>query len=80
MSVWDYFCVTMAYNGLNYAKKTARIVEVYKSVKESDKPDSTIVAKIFPEHGIFISYRTWMNIKGKKPSEYNTSQLSLFSA
>lgn len=51
---------------------------VYKSVKETDVPDTRILRSHFPKHGIFISYRQWMNIKGMKPSEYKQVQLSLF--
>lgn len=68
----------MSYNRKNYLKKVQCILEVYNSVKEVDIPDTQIVAKHFPQHKIFISYSTWKNIKGMKPSEYNSNQLALF--
>lgn len=72
--------VQMAYNRINHIKKIALIVEVYKSLKDLDKPDSRIVAQEFPKHGIFICYRTWMAYKAMKPSEYSDQQqLSLFA-
>jgi len=63
----------MAYNRNNYLKQVQYIMEVYKNVKEHDVPDTRIVANIF-----FISYSTWKNIKGMRPSEYNSKQLMLF--
>ena len=71
--------VTMAYNRNNYLKQTRYIVEIYNSVKECDKPDSHIVRFIFPKHNIFLSYRTWMNIKNMKSSELNPAQATLFN-
>jgi len=68
----------MAYNRNNYLKQVHYIMEVYKNVKEHDVPDTRIVANIFPKHNIFISYSTWKNIKGMRPSEYNSKQLMLF--
>ncbi len=68
----------MAYNRKNYLKQVQYIMQVYSSVKEPDVPDTRIVSNIFPKHNIFISYSTWKNIKGMKPSEYNTRQLMLF--
>lgn len=62
----------MAYTRNNYIKNVARIVAIYNSLKELDKPDTRIVHNEFPKHGIFISYRRWMYIKAMKPSEYST--------
>jgi len=70
--------VAMAYHRNNYLKSVNYMMGVYQSVKESDVPDTRIIRNIFPKHGIYISYRQWMNIKGMKPSEYKQSQLSLF--
>ncbi|ADY51530.1 hypothetical protein Pedsa_0958 [Pseudopedobacter saltans DSM 12145] len=67
----------MAYHRTNYLKKVSHIMAVYQEVKEPDIPDTKIVAKVFPKHNIYISYRQWMNLKGLKPSEYK-NQLSLF--
>jgi hypothetical protein len=50
---------------------------IYTAAKERDIPDTRILRSEFPKHGIFISYRQWMNLKGLKPSEYK-EQLSLF--
>lgn len=54
----------MAYNKKNYNKRARFIIKVYKDHKNDDVPDTKIVAEIFPEFGINISYRQWMNIKG----------------
>jgi len=59
----------MAYNRNNYAKRVHYIREVYSKAKERDIPDTRILKHIFPSHGIHISYRQWMNIKGLKPSD-----------
>jgi hypothetical protein len=69
----------MAYNNKNHLKRVALILEVYNEVKESDIPDTRIVAKKFPERGINISYRTLMNYKNMKSSEFSTDQLNLFA-
>jgi hypothetical protein len=53
----------MAYNRDNYLKRISSILKVYNDHKEADKPDSFILRTVFPKHNIFISYRTWMNIK-----------------
>lgn len=58
--------VAMAYNRDNYLKRINSIIGVYNEYKESDIPDTRIVAKHFPKHGIFISYRSWMYIKNMK--------------
>ena len=70
----------MAYNKKNKLRNWRRIVEVYEEVKQDDIPDTFIVAKIFPKYNIFISIRTWVTIKGMKPSELDPEkdQLSLF--
>jgi len=70
--------VTMAYNRNNYVKQARHIVEIYNSLKERDKPDSQIVRVEFPKHNIFISYRTWMNIKNLTTSQLS-SQPTLFN-
>ena len=54
----------MAYNNKNYIKRARFIISVYNEVKNPDIPDTKIVNRIFPKHGINISYRQWMNIKG----------------
>ena len=59
----------MAYNPRNKLREFRRITEIYKEVKQPDIPDTFIVSNIFPKHGIFISYRKWVYIKGMKPSE-----------
>ncbi|WP_410221922.1 hypothetical protein [Pedobacter sp.] len=68
----------MAYNNNNKNKHIALVMEVYHKVKQPDRPDTKIVAFDLPQHNIHISYRTLMNYKAKKPSEYLT-QLSLFA-
>ncbi|WP_282635699.1 hypothetical protein [Sphingobacterium thalpophilum] len=68
----------MAYNRKNYLKQVEYIMHVYRNVKEPDIPDTRIVANIFPKHNIYISYSTWKNIKGMRPSEYSSKQLMLF--
>lgn len=67
----------MAYHNRNYHRRVQFIVQVYREAKESDVPDTRILQHVFPKHGIYISYRQWMNIKAMKPSEYNSSQLAL---
>jgi hypothetical protein len=63
----------MAYNKTNYNKRARFIIGVYNMVKNPDVPDTKIVSKEFPKHGINISYRQWMNIKGMPiPKETNT--------
>lgn len=69
----------MSYNRKNHIKKVQYIMQVYQAVKETDIPDTRIVANIFPKYNIFISYSTWKNIKGMKPSEYTSNQLMLFA-
>ena len=68
----------MAYNSNNKKAQYRYIIELYKSIKQEDIPDTQIIRHKFREKGIFISYRTWMNIKAKKPSELNDGQLTLF--
>lgn len=55
----------MAYNNRNYLKRCKRIIEIYNKYKNPDIPDTRIVKHIFPKYDIDISYRQWMNIKGK---------------
>lgn len=70
----------MAYNRVNYILEIGRITALYTLLKEADKPDTFIVRSLFPKHGVFISYRKWMNIKGMKPSgaKVNPNQLQMF--
>jgi hypothetical protein len=69
----------MAYHNGNYLKKIETIRSVYNEVKESDKPDSFIVRKIFPQRNINISYSCWMFIKHYgKSRKGETNQLNLF--
>lgn len=63
---------------INIKRKYEYIIEIYNNHKQEDVPDTFIVANVFPKNGIFLSYRQWVRIKGMKPSEYNTNQLSLF--
>ena len=56
----------MAYNKTNYYKRARFIIATYNEHKNEDVPDTKIVASIFPKHGINISYRQWMNLKGAK--------------
>lgn len=56
----------MAYHRGYYLKKAGFIVSVYNMYKDQGIIyDTTIVKKHFPDHGIHISYRQWMNIKGE---------------
>jgi hypothetical protein len=41
-------------------------MDVYSKEKQYDIPDSFIVSRIFPKHGIFISYSQFMNYKGNR--------------
>jgi hypothetical protein len=68
----------MAYNNNNKNAQRRYILEVYNRIKQDDIPDTQIVRHKFKEHGIFISRRTWVTLKGMKPSELNSDQLSLF--
>lgn len=70
----------MAYNKKNYNKRAQFIIDVYKSAKHDDVPDTKIVRTVFPKFNIFISYRQWMNIKGTPIPKQQQSQLSLFTA
>lgn len=56
------------------------MVAVYNQHKQYDVPDTHIVRHVFPKHNIFISYRTWMVIKGTPLThpEGDKRQLSLF--
>lgn len=62
----------------NIKRKYNYIIDIYKEYKQEDIPDTFIVFNVFPKHGVFISYRQWVRIKGMKPSQYQTNQLSLF--
>lgn len=64
--------------GINKRKQYQYILQVYNEYKQPDIPDTFIIHKIFPKHHIYISYRQWARIKGVKPSEITTEQLSLF--
>lgn len=69
----------MAYNSNNKNAQRRYIIEVYNGIKQEDIPDTEIVRNHFKKHGIFISRRTWVTIKGMKPSQLNANnQLSLF--
>lgn len=69
----------MSYNSKNYNKWAKEVVKIYNGLKTPDIPDTDIVRIHFPKHNIFISYRQWMNIKGKPiPSEPPTNQMDLF--
>ncbi|MEZ2337675.1 hypothetical protein AB6735_18660 [Mucilaginibacter sp. RCC_168] len=68
----------MAYNSNNHKMRVAHVLEVYNSIKERDIPDTRVLTILKRDHNILISYRTLMNYKGKKPSELNTNQLSIF--
>lgn len=70
----------MAYNSKNKNKQRKFILEVYNRIKQEDIPDTRIVNNLFKEYGIFISRRTWVTIKGLKPSELQDNQLSLFDS
>ena len=69
----------MAYNQSNKLRQFQHIVSLYNEMKQADIPDTYIVRVEFPKRGIFISRRTWVKIKGMKPSELNPDgQLSMF--
>lgn len=59
----------MAYHNQNRLRRIAHIIAVYNSLKEYDVPDSRIVSQEFPKHNIYISYRSWMDIKNMKMSD-----------
>ena len=64
---------SMAYNRDNYKKHVQFVLSVYRQCKNdnTDKPDSQIVRQDFPKHGLNMSYRKWMNIKGLNPVTLN---------
>lgn len=62
----------------NKKKQYQYIVDIYNEHKQSDIPDTFIIRVIFPRHHIYISYRQWMRIKGHKPSEFETNQMTMF--
>ncbi len=65
----------MAYHGNNQKKRNQKILEVYQQVKKDHLPDTYIVRVEFPKYDIYISYRTWNNIKNMKPSELEITDL-----
>lgn len=69
----------MAYNSNNYLKSVRYITSVYADVKEVDVPDTFIVRHEFPKKGIYISYRTWMNMKNIKENTLPKTQPELFN-
>jgi hypothetical protein len=70
----------MAYNSHNYNKWALQVIKIYKSLKTDDIPDSVIVRREFPKFNIYLSYRQWMNIKGRPMrKEQPTNQLDIFS-
>jgi hypothetical protein len=71
----------MAYSRENYLRGVRFIVDVYNMIKQHDIPDTKILKYEFPKHGIFISYRTWMDIKNMKTTELqpDSNQLQLFN-
>jgi hypothetical protein len=71
--------VEVAYTSINKDKTNQHIMEVYKSVKHHDVPDTYIVRCIFPKHNIFISYRTWVSIKNTPEKSGALNQLALFN-
>lgn len=68
----------MAYNRNNYFKRARYIIDIYKSVKHDDVPDTQIVRTIFPKHNIHLSYRQWMNLKGLVIPQPAQNQLTMF--
>lgn len=55
------------------------IVATYNRLKNADQPDTYIIRVLFPKENIYISYRTWMNIKNMKvAAPKNPAQLPLF--
>ncbi|MBS1747099.1 MAG: hypothetical protein JST21_13090 [Bacteroidetes bacterium] len=70
----------MAYTPDNHIKRKQAIKAIYDSEKHHDIPDTFIVTRVFPKHNIYISYRTWMNIKHNfSETRKNERQLSLFA-
>ena len=63
----------------NKKRQYRYIINIYDANKEEDIPDTFIVRRIFPKHGIFISYRQWSRIKHMDTERYISNQLSLFS-
>lgn len=68
----------MAYNNKNHLKRVRYIIDIYKLVKEIDKPDTFILRVVFPKYHIHISYRTWMVYKNMKASEFQNTTPTLF--
>ncbi|MFD2874053.1 hypothetical protein ACFS5N_16340 [Mucilaginibacter ximonensis] len=69
-----FIFVSMAYNRSNQQKRVNYVMNKYNELKESDVPDTRILKRL-AEYNIFISYRTLMNYKGMKPSEYKQPTL-----
>lgn len=68
----------MAYNKHNYMRHVRHIVATYHRLKTEDIPDSHVVRVLFPKENIYISYRTWMNIKNMKvAAPKNPQQISM---
>lgn len=71
----------MAYNKGNYMRSIRHIVATYHRLKNPDLPDTYVVRVLFPKENIYISYRTWMNIKNMKTqTPANPRQINLFGA
>jgi hypothetical protein len=56
----------MAYHKGNYMRQVRHIVATYHRLKTADYPDTYVVRTLFPKENIYISYRTWMNIKNMR--------------
>lgn len=70
----------MAYNSNNYNKWVKEVIKLYNDLKTPDVPDTEIIRREFPRHNIYLSYRQWMNIKGRPVKrEEPTNQLNLFA-
>ena len=70
----------MSYNSNNYNKWVNEVIKLYRSLKTPDIPDTEIIRREFPRHNIHLSYRQWMNIKGRPlKKEAPTNQLNLFA-
>lgn len=71
----------MAYHKGNYMRQIRHIVATYHRLKTPDHPDTYVVRHLFPKENIYISYRTWMNIKNMRiAAPKNPNQLTLFAA
>jgi hypothetical protein len=63
----------MAYNRNNKAKQESKIFAEWLK-KGIDYPDTYFVKTILPKAGVFISYRTWMNIKNRQKAPENANK------